>query len=480
MLRDKAKAAVLWSSLDTLIRQGFGFVISVVLARLLVPDDFGTVALLAIFIGVANLFVNAGLGLALIQRQDVTHEDESTVFWFNLGVAFLMMLSLSATAEWIAAFFDKPVLVPLTMVLAINIFISAFGTIHGTLMTKRLDFKTPMKVGVSTSLAGGLVAVYMAWDGYGLWSLVGQTLTASVLGAVLLWWLSPWRPAFLFSIASFKKLFGFSGWLFLSWLLDVVYQRGYTMLIGKFYGTHDLGIYNRADNTQALASGLLTDVLSKVAFPLFSAANNDLERMRRGMRMAVQTMMLVTAPSMMGLAVLAEPFIRIVFGEQWSPAAPILQVLCFVGLLYPLHVINLNVLQAQGHSNLFFRLEIFKKTFGIAILVLGSYFGLLGIAIAQALLSLIALGINGFYTRKFLGYGVTKQLADSATSIVFSIIMAFTILLAQRLFGADPLIGIYDFLMLIGTGVVVYLVMNLLFQAEAFVRVWHIFRSSTV
>lgn len=480
MLTLKAKTAVLWSGLDTLIRQGFGFVISVVLARLLVPDDFGTVALLAIFIGVANLFVNAGLGLALIQRQDVTHEDESTVFWFNLSVAFLMMVGLCAGAEWIAAFFDKPVLVPLTIVLAINIFISALGTIHGTLMTKRLDFKTPMKVGVSTSIAGGLVAVYMAWDGYGLWSLVGQTLTASVLGVVLIWWLSPWRPTFVFSVASFKKLFGFSGWLFLSWLLDVVYQRGYTMLIGKFYGTHDLGIYNRADNTQTLASGLLTDVLSKVAFPLFSAVSNDLERMRRGVRMAVQTMMLVTAPAMMGLAVLAEPFIRIVFGEQWLPAAPILQVLCFVGLLYPLHVINLNVLQAQGHSNLFFRLELFKKTFGIALLVLGSFFGLLGIAIARALSSVIALGINGFYTRKFLGYGIIKQLADSATSIVFSIVMASTIFFAHQLIATAQLIDVYDFLALIFTGVVIYFAMNLLFRAEAWVRVWQIFRSRTV
>lgn len=480
MLRDKAEKAVLWSGLDTLIRRGFGFGISVALARLLTPDDFGTVALLSLLIGVASLFVDAGLGMALIQRQDVTREDESTVFWFNLIVAFVMMLGLCAGAEWIAEFFEKPVLVPLTIILALNIFIGALGTIHGTLMTKRLDFKTPMKVGVSTSIAGGLVAVHMAWDGYGLWALVGQTLTASVLGVALLWRWSTWRPALIFSPTSFKKLFGFSGWLFLSWLLDVVYQRGYTALIGKFYGTHDLGIYNRADSMQSLASGVMTDVLSKAAFPLFSAINNDIDRMKRGMRVAVQTMMLITTPTMMGLAVLAEPLIALVFGERWRPAAPILQVLCFVGLLYPLHVINLNVLQAHGRSNLFFRLELAKKSSGVALLILGSFYGLLGIAVARGLSSLVALGLNGFYTGKFLNYGIKTQIKDSGTSVVFSLAMAFVVFTIHDRLSAKGPIGAVDLVALIAFGAFIYLSLNSLCKAEAYLRVRQIARGKAI
>ena len=469
MTQAKARSAVFWSALDTFLRQGVSFFISIILARLLLPEDFGTVALLAIFMGIANLFVNMGLGLALIQRQDITHTDESTVFWFNLLVALVMTLGLIALAPWIADFFDLPVLVPLTRVLALTILLSALGTIHGTLMTKRLDFRTPMKVGVTTTLVSGGVAITMAWAGYGLWALAGQSLAGAIVGTSLLWLVSPWRPRLVFSAQSFKRLFGFSGWLFLSWMFDVVYQRGYTLLIGKFYGTYDLGIYNRADSTQTTASGVLTDVVSKVAFPLFSSVHQDLERMRRGMRLAVRSMMLITAPSMFGLAVLAEPFIIIVFGENWVSAAPILQVLCVVGLFYPLHVANLNVLQAQGYSRLFFKLEIVKKMVGVTLLVTGSFFGIIGIALARSLGSFISLFINGYYTGKYLDYGMWRQLTDCASSIVISLIMAAILLWAQGFY--DDLTAL-RMLGLVVFGAIVYIGINFILRAGAFTETY--------
>jgi O-antigen/teichoic acid export membrane protein len=459
---------VVWSGLDLFVRQGMGFAITVVLARLLVPEDFGTIALLSLFLGVAGVFVNAGFSAALIQRQDTTHLDESTVFWLNIGAASAMTFVLFAAAPWIADFFDLEVLTPLTMLMAGNILISALGSIHGTLMTKRLDFKTPMKIGVVSTLISGGVGMYMAWADYGVWALAGQTLASTVVGTALLWHFSTWRPAFAFSRDSLRRLFGFSGWVFGSAMLDTLYQRGYTLLIGKFYGTHDLGIYNRADNTQQLPANILTGVLSRVAFPLFSSVNHDKERLRSGVRMSVRAMMLVMVPSMMGLAVLAEPFIRVVFGEAWVPAAPIFQVLCVAGMLYPLHVINLTVLQAQGHANLLFRLEVAKKSIGTVLLIIGSFFGVMGIAWSRVIQSVIALMINSHYTNKFLGYGMREQIKDCLPSFLLSAAMAGVVAMADVWIEIG---GATELLLMISIGSLIYLAGNMLLGINAFKEV---------
>jgi len=465
MLKKKARASVMWSGFDALIRQGVGFIISILLARLLVPEDFGVIALLALFLGLANVFVSAGFSLALIQRKDLTHSDESTVFWFNIAAALVVTLLLFAISPWIADFFVLPILIPLTMLMACNILINAMGSVHGALLTKNLKFKKLMKIGVASTLISGSVGVYMAWADYGVWALAVQSMTGTVISTALLWFFSPWRPLPIFSRNSFMKLFSFSGWIFASMILDTIYQRGYNLLIGKYYGVYDLGIYNRADNIQQLPSGVMTTVLSRVAFPLFSQVNDDKERLCRGARMSVRSIMLITSPIMFGLAVLSEPFIREVFGEQWLPAVPILQVLCVSGLLFPLHVINLNVLQAQGHGRLFFRLEIIKKSFGITLLVIGSFFGVMGIAWSRIIQSAIGLIINSHYTRKHLGYGLLIQIRDCMSSIILSAVMATVVIFFDNAIEMD---GVVELLMLIAIGASFYLASNILLGIETF------------
>ena len=465
MLRHKAKSAVIWSGFDTFMRQGMGFVITIILARLLVPEDFGTLALLALFLGIANLFVNAGFSAALIQKQDITHVDESTVFWFNIGAALLVTLVLFVISPWIADFFALPVLKPLTMLMACSILISALGSIHRTLLTKRLDFKTPMKVGAISTIISGGVGVYMAWADYGVWALAGHAISGTVAGTLLLWVFSPWRPLFTFSGKSFRRLGSFGGWMFAAHFLDTLYQRGYTLLIGKFYGTYDLGIYNRADSTQQLPANILTSVLSRVAFPLFSSVSQDKQRLRRGVRLSVRAMTLMMAPTMVGLSVLAAPFIHVVFGEQWLPAAPVLQVLCAAGLLWPLHVINLSALQAQGHGRLFFRLEIIKKLLGILTLVIGSYFGIMGIAWSRVIQSVIALMINSHFTNKFLDYGMPEQTKDCFPSILLSAVMAAVVIMADIWIEVG---GVVELLLLISLGASFYILVNLLLGIGAF------------
>jgi O-antigen/teichoic acid export membrane protein len=424
VLKQKAISATLWSGADIFLRQGLQFIISIVLARLLTPEEFGTIALLYLFVGLASAFVDSGFSAALIQRQDISHSDESTVFWFNLGMGAAMAVVLWLLAPWIAGYFDQPVLVPLAYVLALNLFISALGAIQGTLLNKQLDFKTPMKIGAVATASSGAIGILMAWLGYGVWALAAQTLAATALTTTLLWRLHKWRPMFIFSPASARRLFGFGGYLFIAGLMDAAYNRIYTLLIGKLYGVRDLGFYNRADGTKQLPVGVLTGILSRVAFPILSAASEDKEKLRRGVQHALRGMMLINMPMMLGLMAAAEPAVYVLFGHQWLPAVPILQVLCLAGIFWPLHVINLNVLTAQGHSRLFFRLEVIKKFIGVSFLLVGAAFGVMGIAWSQVIFGLLAFAINAHYTQVYLGYGAWQQTADFLPALALAAVMA--------------------------------------------------------
>lgn len=412
MLKRRALSATLWSGADIILRQGLQFVVSIVLARILSPGEFGTVALLALFTGLATVFVDGGFSAALIQRHDVDHTDESTVFWFNLMAGTIVALCLWAAAPFIAGFYHLNVLLPLTVAMAVNVFLGSLGAIHSTLLSKRLDFFTQMKVGCIATLISGATAIALARAGYGVWALAGQVLMMTATTTSLLWILNPWRPAWVYSRISVRKLFGFGGYHLASSLLEMAYARLYTLFIGRYYGVRELGFYNNADSTKQLPGGFLSSVLARVILPMFSAAAHDVILLRRGTQLALRGMVLLNAPMMLGMAGAARPLVLTLFGATWLPAIPILQVLCLAGLFWPLHVINLNVLMAQGHSRLMFRLEIMKKLLGVGLLVLGATHGVLGIAWSQVVFNLLAFAINAYYTGRLLGYGALAQFRD--------------------------------------------------------------------
>ena len=423
-MKKLAVSATLWSGADVLLRHVLQFAVAIALARLITPEEFGTVALLYLFTGIAGVIADSGFAAALIQRQNVTEVDTSTVFWVTVVAGLVMALVLWASAPLIASFFELPILVPLTAAFAVNLFLSALGSTHSTLLTKRLDFRTQAKIGVTSTLIAAAVAVAMAWWGSGVWALAAQAIVTTAVSTLLLWIYNPWRPTFVFSRSSARALFGFGGYLLASGLLDVAYNRMYTLLIGKFHGVRDLGFYSRADSTVTLASGVLTGILGRVAFPVFSAAASDPAQLRRGVRMALRGMMLINLPLMLGMAAVAEPLVVTVYGEQWLPCVPALQVLCLAGLLWPLHVINLNVLMAQGHSHLFFRLEVVKKVLGTAFLVVGTLFGVMGIAWSRVAFGIVAFLINSHYTERHLGYGPLAQTRDFIGVLGVSAVMA--------------------------------------------------------
>lgn len=465
MLKEKAISATLWSGADIFLRQGLQFVIAIVLARLLTPEEFGTIALLYLFVGMAGAFVDSGFSSALIQRQDVTHQDESTVFWFNLGMGAIMAAGLWVLAPSIAGFYDLPILIPLTGVLALNLFVSALGSIHGTLLTKRLDFKTPMKIGAIATTASGGVGIVMAWQGYGVWALALQTLASSFVTTVLLWQFNKWRPRLVFSMDSARRLFGFGGYLLMAGLLDIAYNRIYTLLIGKLYGVRDLGFYNRADGTKQLPVNVLTGILSRVALPIFSTASNDKEKLRRGVRHALRGIMLINVPMMFGVLATAEPLVLTLYGEKWLPAVPILQVLCLAGMLWPLHVLNLNVLMAQGYSKLFFRLEVIKKIVGTGLLIVGAAYGVMGIAWSQVVFGALAFAINAYYTRIYLNYGFWEQAGDFLPALGVSAVMALFVYGLGSLLAWDAALKL---LVQVSSGVALYIFGCHMFRLEAY------------
>ena len=426
-LRVKSIKAVFWSGADVFIRHGIQFFVTIFLARLLAPEDFGVIAMLYVFIGLASVFIDSGFSSSLIQRQDITDVDESTVFFFNLGMASLMSLMICVSAPWIAAFFGIPILQPLTYVMALNMFIGAFSSIHNTLLTKELDFKIVMKVGGVATLSSGLLAILMAWWDYGVWSLAWQTVLSALISAGLLWRWHPWRPRWVFSLTSLRRLFRFGGYMMLSGLMDAIYTRFYAVLIGKFYSARELGFYTRADTTQQLPVGLLSKVLNRVAFPVFSEAASDSERLARGVRKVLVTIMLLNIPAMLGLSVLAEPIVVTLFGQKWLPSVPFLQVLSLAGVIWPLHVINLNVLMAQGRSDLFFRIEVIKKVVGVLLLVLASMHSVMAIAWMRVLSGLIGFFINAHYSGVLLGYGAWRQLRDILPYACVGTVMAMVV-----------------------------------------------------
>lgn len=472
-LKDRAVKATTWSGADALLRLGLQFVFGIVLARLLTPEEFGTIALLYLFIGLASAFIDCGFSSALIQQQEITHMDESTVFWFNLAMGFLMALGLWCASSWIASFFGRPVLIPLTKLLAANLFISAMGSIHSALLTKRLDFKIQMKISAIATLVSGMIGVGMAWKGFGVWALAVQTLAATSVTTILLWFLNPWRPTRQISMQTAQRFFGFGSYLFLSGLLDIAYNRIYTILIGKYFGVRELGFYNRADSTKQFPVSLLTGVLSRVAFPVFSAAANDKKQLRRGMRLALRSIMLVNVPMMLGLMATADHVIPTFFGVQWLPAVPIMQVLCLAGILWPLHVINLNVLMAQGHSRLFFRLEIAKKIIGSLLIVCGSFYGVLGLAWSQVVFGAVAFLINVHYSKIYLDYGATRQTVDFLPVLLVSGFMTGIVYwLGRFVEWPEPFVLLAQILV----GLCLYLTGCKIFRVNAFSEAWRILR----
>jgi teichuronic acid exporter len=423
-LRNRATYGLLWSAIDKVGVRLVQFVFGVILARILVPADFGLVGMLTIFIGISQSFIDSGMGAGLIQKQDRTNADYSTVFVFNLVVSALVYSVLFVAAPFIAAFYELPELTLLTRVLTINFLIGALAIVQRNKLTIALDFKGHTKVNISASLIGGGVGIWMAYHGYGVWALVGQTLSGSVVSLGVLWWLSHWRPSLYFSKKSFQRLFGYGSKLMFASVYAQFMQEIYNIIIGKAYSAATLGFYTRARSFTQIAADSITTVINQVSFPLLSSLQHEQERMlsiyRRMIRMAAFLMI----PTMVTIAVLAEPIVMLLLTEKWSAVIPLLQWMVFARIFYPMSAINLNLLKAVGRSDWFMWVDMSKFPVLLLSLVITVPMGIKAMVIGQVITSFIAFLINTYLPGKHFQYGAWRQLKDMAPMAAMAICMA--------------------------------------------------------
>ncbi len=445
------------------------FMLGIILARLLFPEQFGLIAMLTIFMVVAQLFLDSGFGAALIQKRDATQADICSIFYFNIlgGLAATLLLCLSA--PWIASFFNQPMLTSLVRVLSINIVINSFGLIQTIIMKKELNFKALTKVSLIASITSGIIAVVLATSGFGVWSLVIQQVTSALISSTLLWFLSSWRPALIFSFNSLRELFSFGSRLFFSFLLNHIFENLYSLVIGKLFSPADLGFFARAKTLEELPSQTLSDMIGQVTFPVFSAIQDDPIRLKKGLRKVLTLLVLVNFPMMIGLAVIARPLVIVLLTEKWAECVPYLQLFCFVGLLYPLHLINLNVLQALGRSDLFLRLEIIKKGLIVISIAITWRWGISAMICGLIAVSIIAYYLNSYYNGILIGYTIREQLRDLSAYLITATVMGM-ILCVIRTFPFPNL-----WCMLLGEIVIgsfVYVGLCRICRLEAFMELW--------
>lgn len=419
---------MIWTFAQQFGSQIISFAVSLILARLLLPSDFGTIAIFSVMMSIGNVLIDSGLTNSLIRAQEIDDTDLSTVFYFNFIVSFIVYVLIVITAPWVAAFFKMPELTNIIRVYTIILTISAFTAIQRTLLTKRMDFKTQLKIQIPSLVVGGVSGIIFALTGFGVWSLVFMAIIQSALSSLQYWLYSKWRPKRVFDKNKFMFHFNFGYKLALSSLINVIFQNIYTLVIGKLFSATQLGFYNKAHSMQQLPLTSITGPLNKVTYPLFAEIQNDNERLREVYCRLMRTVIFIVAPLLTIMGVLGEPLIRFLFTEKWLPAVPYFQILCISGVLYPIHVYNLNILQVKGRSDLFLKLEIIKKINTTIAIAATFPFGIIGLLWGRVATTVFALIINCHYSGKFLNYNLWKQLRDILPSLLLSILVGGCVL----------------------------------------------------
>jgi len=426
-LKDKTVKGTIWSGIDNMTQFGVTFIVSIVLARLLSPDDYGLIGIITIFTAVCTALINGGFTTALIRKKDATDEDYNTAFLVNLGVSFLLYVVIYLLSPFIADFFRREELIALTQVSSLGMIIGALALVQQTRLTIQIDFKTQTKVTLIASISSGVIGIVMALMGFGVWSLVAQGLSQQLFRTTLLWLYNKWIPKIRFSTQSFHELFGFGWKMMVSNLIDTVWKELYQVVVGKFYSPSTLGQYTRAKQFSTLFSSNLTAVIQRVTFPVLSNIQDDKERMVSAYRRIIKVTMFFTAISMFLLAAISEPLIYCLIGSKWHDAAIYLPLICISGSLYPLHALNLNMLQVQGRSDLFLGLEIVKKIIGIGPLMVCIYYGIMPMLYVNLITGFLCYLLNSYFPGKLLGYSSWMQIKDISQSYGVAVVVALSV-----------------------------------------------------
>lgn len=465
-LKDKAIKGFFWSAIDSVGQQAVQFIVSVVIARMLVPHDYGLIGMITIFMNLATVLVDSGFGNALIQKKNPSEKDYSTIFYFNILTSLFLYLLIFFSAPLIAVFFNQPELTFLTRIVALCIIINATSIIQINIFTKNINFKTMALIGITTVFVSGVIGIALAYWGWGYWSLVILQIVSISLKSILLWIYSKWRPIKKFSYRSLKQMFPYSSKILLSGFSDTLFVNLYNIFIGKFYSTKDLGFFTQAQKIQSIPIIVLSSVVSKVSFPVFASIQDDDKLLKKGYKKIMCNIVFITFPLMIGIMVTADVFVKTLLGPQWLPCATYLRLLCVAGMTYPLSAFNLNIVNVKGRSDIFLYLEIIKKILMVSALLLTFRLGIKEIVAGYAVFSIVAYLLNSYFSGKFIHYSLYEQIKDIIPYLLLASIMGIIIFLFQYLIHDHD---IFKFMTQICVGLLVYVGSAYLLRLKAFI-----------
>lgn len=408
-LAKKTVSGLKWSAAERVATQIIQLIIMIILGRMLGPEAFGLVGLLAVFISISQVFVDSGFSSALIRKQDVNESDFATTFYFNIFISFLLYFFLFFLAPVISDFYSQPELVQLTRVLSLTIIFNAFSVVQKARLTINIDFKTQANASLLSVIFSATVAYFVAYFGFGVWSLVFQTLSFSIANVILLNMLDFWYPKCGFSRASFKNLFSFSSRLLVSSVINTLYENIYKIIIGKYFSVEQVGIFTQSRLLSSTPANTLAGIVARVTYPMQSKLQESDNKLTEIYLLSLRMSCLLIFPLQFGLALIAKPLVLLLLGEEWEDVASLMSILCLGSILLPVHSANLNMLQVKGRSDLFLRLEIIKKIIFTAMLILTVPLGMTAICIGIAVQSYLVLAVNTFYTGKVSGVSIKIQ-----------------------------------------------------------------------
>ena len=457
-------SSLIWKFLERGGVQGVQFVLSIILARLVTPDDYGVIALILVFTQIANVFVQSGFNTALIQKKDSDETDFSSIFYFSLLVAVICYGILFFAAPYIAQFYNQAILSPVVRLISCTLFFGAVNSVQSAYVSKHMQFKRFFYSSVGAVVGSGIVGVVLAYRGFGVWALVWQQLVRDILICLILWFTVKWRPKWLFSLQRVKNLFGFGWKLLCSALLDTVFRNVYSLVIGRIYTSSQLGLYNRGQQFPQVIATNLDGSIQSVMLPTLSAHNDNVAEVKRLARRSISSSTYLLMPCMFGLAAIAPPLVKLLLTEKWLGCVPFLQLACISYALYPIHTANLTAINALGRSDIFLKLEIVKKTVTIVNLLITVPMGIYAMAVGQVICGFISTFINSYPNKKLMGYSYLEQWKDIFPSFALAILMGTLVFPLQYL----PLATWICLIIQIIAGVAIYILLSKLFKLESF------------
>ena len=464
----------IWKLAERSGSQVISFVVTIILARLLMPSDYGTVALVMVFLTILQVFADSGFGVALIQKKDADDVDFSSVFYINVAIGCLLYAIMWGMAPLIASFYQMPDLVALVRVMSLVLLINSLRNVQQAYVSKHMIFKRFFYATLGASIVSAVVGISMAYLGFGVWALVAQQLTNNAIGTAILWFTVKWRPKLICSLERLKGLFSF-GWKMLSSaLLDTGYQQLWQLIIGKLYSPADLAFFNQGQKFPNLIVTNINASIDSILLPMMASEQDHRERVRDMTRRAIKTSIFIMAPMMMVLAFSSTNVVTLVLTEKWLPCVPFLCIFCINYMFWPVHTANLNAINALGRSDIFLKLEIIKKVVGLSVLFFTMQYGVMAMAYGMLLTGVLSQIINSWPNRKLLGYGYLHQLRDLLPSIVLAVVSgaaAYGIGMMQL-----PIHLAFVIALQVIVGAVTYLALSYLFRIDSLLYLFQVIK----